>query len=162
MRARPSTVGPLRLAKSCKAHERAVSWSHAGPAGPTGPSDVYARQINGGSAPVTIPIATSGQTRIMTLSLPAGSYLVTLTINANVGLETNASLYCGDVGSGNNVDDYVDSNSVYQSASVQDMRVLSRPTTLKVNCGTFNGNSGGTAGIWEAQLTAVKTGTIHR
>lgn len=152
--------GSLRLAKKCKAHERAVSWGHVGPTGPTGPSAVYATQVNGGAATVTIPVATTGLTKIMTLALPAGSYLITLTINANVGSETSAALYCS-AGNGNNVDDYVDSNSGYQSASVQLFGVVRAPTKLTASCGTFSGNSGGTAGIWEAQLTAVKTGSIH-
>lgn len=151
--------GSLRLAKKCKAHERAVSWARKGPAGPAGPSAVYATQVNRGAGPI-IPVAMTGYTKIMTLRVPAGSYLITLTINANVGSETSAALFC-NVGDVNNVDDYVDGNSGYQSASMQTVRVLRTPAKLTARCATYRGNSGGTAGIWQAQLTAVKTGSIH-
>jgi hypothetical protein len=149
--------GALRLAKKCKAQERAVSWGHVGPAGPTGPSDVYVKQIRVGA---TVPIAATGYTRIMTLTVPAGSYLVTLTINASVGSETSAALFC-HVGSNSNLDDYVDNKSQYQSASAQGVTVVSGPSTLAADCATLSGNSGGTAGIFTAQLTAVKTGSVH-
>jgi hypothetical protein len=85
-----------------------------------------------------------------------------------VGFETSADLSCSmsfktpsatTYGSGLGV--FLSEAAEDQSASEQEVETFTTPTIVSAYCNTNSGNSGGTAGIYSANRTALAVGHAH-
>jgi hypothetical protein len=119
----------------------------SGPQGPAGPSDLYVARASG--------VDISGGSTVLTLSVPAGSYL----INAKVEIEnldlTNQEAFCelstGDVSRIHQGDTDADPATI----PLLDTTTVSATTAITLTCDTFQGTAD------NATLTAMKVTTIH-
>lgn len=134
----------------------------AGPAGERGPADVVTANRN------KIFMALGGPTSVdaVTITLPAGSWSV--TGSASIVQFGQADFFRCSIAFG---DDKGSSGSVARVGTdagattaailtVQEGRVLSAPTAVRLRCGHDNGLPGGDPRVDHAQLTAVRTGAL--
>jgi ABC-type Co2+ transport system permease subunit len=105
----------------------------------------------------------------MPVHVPAGKYLINLSVVFSSGSEASAGLYCSvkAVGQtnttfGTGLDGFVGGAVGYTSASEQDAVVMTTPGAISAYCGTNSGNTTGTAGIYTADLTALAVSAVHR
>jgi hypothetical protein len=174
------STGAIRVAKKCSNSEKALNLGRTGPRGrkgakgakgargAAGPSDVYVNRIVQ-TASVNVP-STGTTGNLMPIRVPAGSYVVTLTGRLRQGSESAADLGCITqyVGNATTFGDGLGvfvggpGGAAYQSACEQDAGTFTVPTTISAHCSTTAGNAGGTAGIANADLTAVAVGAVHR
>ncbi len=116
----------------------------AGKEGARGPSDVW-QAGDGESASSTAPLS---------VSVPAGSYLVQAATTASGGTGDSA---CHLVGGSQGDNAYVQNGPSATQVTVTNIEttVLSSPGKIELNCG------GAAEHFWYAKLTAIQVGTIH-
>jgi hypothetical protein len=128
-----------------------------GPAGATGPSDVYIQNISGG---IDTP-SSSTTTPVATLSLPAGSFLITSKLYGRSGAAGPHTMLCSLDHGATQIDftnsGYVDTDAVAH-IPLQGSVVLAAPGTVTLTC-----NSDVVAGfrLYGISLAAVKTANLH-
>lgn len=135
-----------------------------GPSGPTGPagtpgvSDGYLAYHDG-----FIELRDFSPTVVVTLHLPAGSYVITGKASLDNGdgsdpQDGTCSLSTGDVTRvrlGENSSTGGSGESHELSVVVEDIAVLPSPGTITMSCATFRG------GAVSSRMTAVQVGAIH-
>ena len=135
----------------------------AGATGPQGPSDVWVDTVEA-DAPVAIP-AAGFVSNIMSIAVPAGTYLIETTATFGVGSESSASLNCSTSystgGNGQGLTVAVSSPTLYQSAGWHDVETFASATTVSVYCNTITGNAGGTALLLTGTVSATQIDTNH-
>ena len=165
----PSTAG-------CRSNETAIQWNQTGPVGPAGPQGPMGSRgpeglqgpqgpqgTDGLTGPAGPPgtadayIARAdlrvvrGDTPLVTLSLPAGSYAVFGKAYGVTVSQTNAKRECS-LSTGERTQIGPDTGVVV----VEDLIVLTAPATVSMSCSL---NAGEAATI---TLTAISIGSVHR
>jgi hypothetical protein len=135
---------------------------NTGPTGPTGPSDAYVKDVS------TVTIFASSMTNIASYSVPAGSYVVTVTAKIHNASTTPAPVNCLlDLGS--SVADYysqilsapaVGSISSF-TQSISKAATFGSPTTLAYRCQDNTGVGTDSIAVSQVHLIATKVGALH-
>jgi hypothetical protein len=156
-----SGAGTVLAASASQTHIQVKAASHVGA--------VYAHAVGGDPGQVKVRIPRKHQTgKLIPVKVPAGSYLVTFTAHWALGSESDATFYCSlafrasksTFGSGFSVQ--LDPESLQPTSSEQQAVTFRTPGTISAYCGTGTGDTGGTAGIANAELTALDVSTVHQ
>jgi hypothetical protein len=160
----------LSVHGKCPKGSHHVTLAQQGPRGPSGapgPTSVYINKLGNGQTVTEVP-ASSDLVGLMPVKVPAGHFLVTLTTDVVDNNEVSADLFCDPHYSNGpqsppsaRVNLSVNQQLLYESGSAQDVETFTAPTTITAVCGTNAGNTGGSAGLYTASITAIPVGANH-
>jgi len=112
-----------------------------GPQGPTGPSHAYFKYTSG----VPGPTFSNGSTPILSLSVPAGSFIIEAKADLTSTVDSDATCELRYTPAGSNTIAFtvigVKGNAVSRSSSaavVPDAQTFTAPTTITLSCRTFD------------------------
>jgi len=158
-----TTTGVLRAVEptaKCRSGETSLVWNQTGPQGPAGPqgqagptgpagaSDVYLATHN-----ATVPL--DGSATVVTLSLPAGYYVLTGQATIENGDQYSRSAGCLLNNDAHKASSVEISRGGFGTLTVHDALTASEPMTLTMSCSTFHGTA------FDSKLTALKVTSIH-
>lgn len=153
--------------ETCRPQETALSWNQegpqgpegpSGPEGPPGPSDGYVKSLRGGTG-----IEVNGTVNVLSLSLPAGDYILSTTALVQRNQAGISTVICDlRVGGGPFATGYVERlDGADAVATLAATSGVSLSTDEMIHLSCFASGADGTF-VTLADLTAVRVGTVTR
>lgn len=153
--------------EACRPQETALSWNQKGPQGqvgprgpegPRGPSDGYVTSLRGGPG-----IAVDNSVDVLSLSLPAGDYMLSATARVQRNQAGTSRVVCDlNVGGGPFQTGYVESlDGIEEAATIAATNGVSVSPGEKVQLTCFSIGDNGSL-VTHADLTAIRVGTVTR
>lgn len=153
---------------TCRPQEKSLSWNQTGPAGPAGPQGPAGpRGPSDGYHASVLPfedveIAASGaDTHVISLSLPAGAYILTTTMNLQRSKTGTSLVQCGHHSGGGafagGYSESLNGDQDYGTMAITDRLDLESARTVHLRC--FATSDGNRAVF--ADMTAIAVGTLH-
>ncbi|HST25419.1 MAG TPA: hypothetical protein VLJ76_05480 [Gaiellaceae bacterium] len=126
-----------------------------GPAGPVGPSDAFVALNKG---PLSF-IAGGATTTPVSLSLPAGAYVITATGGIEAAQTTGGTVICqmrGDVTSDSSIITLFPKN--WGEVTLQITHTFAQAASINFICGTLDSQA--PMNLFEAQIVAIRVGKV--